>query len=141
MAISTSSLGKVRYNVRGVYNTSDAYTVDDIVNYGGAQYLCVSNKSCGTYRPAQNSSYWEKLSGLTRDRGNWSSSTAYQLNDIVTYIHEYAYNSCWKYYDTSTYICRQAHTNNNPATALPIDEPTTQSTCLLYTSPSPRDRG
>ena len=67
----------------------------------------------------QNASYWEKISGLTRDRGNWSSSTAYQVNDIVTYIHEYAYNSCWKYYDTSTYICRQAHTNNNPATALP----------------------
>ena len=35
MGISTSSLGKVRYNVRGVYNTSDSYTVDDIVNYGG----------------------------------------------------------------------------------------------------------
>tara|TARA_B100001029_G_scaffold130491_1_gene109414 strand:- start:4704 stop:7217 length:2514 start_codon:yes stop_codon:yes gene_type:complete len=129
MAISTSSLGKVRYNVRGVYNTSDSYTVDDIVNYGGAQYLCKQNNSSGSYLPGQNgSTWWEKLSGLTRDRGNWNSSTAYQLNDIVTYIHEYAYNSCWKYYDTSTYICRQAHTNNNPATALPIDEPVTQST-------------
>ena len=129
MGISTSSLGKVRYNVRGVYNTSDSYTVDDIVNYGGAQYLCKQNNSSGSYIPGQNgSTWWEKLSGLTRDRGNWSSSTAYQLNDIVTYIHEYAYNSCWKYYDTSTYICRQAHTNNNPATALPIDEPGTQST-------------
>ena len=129
MGISTSSLGKVRYNVRGVYNTSDSYTVDDIVNYGGAQYLCKQNNSSGSYIPGQNgSTWWEKISGLTRDRGNWSSSTAYQVNDIVTYIHEYAYNSCWKYYDTSTYICRQAHTNNNPATALPIDEPGTQST-------------
>ena len=129
MGISTSSLGKVRYNVRGVYNTSDSYTVDDIVNYGGGQYLCKQNNSSGSYIPGQNgSTWWEKISGLTRDRGNWSSSTAYQVNDIVTYIHEYAYNSCWKYYDTSTYICRQAHTNNNPATALPIDEPTTQST-------------
>tara|TARA_A100001388_G_scaffold51452_1_gene34749 strand:+ start:451 stop:2967 length:2517 start_codon:yes stop_codon:yes gene_type:complete len=129
MGISTSSLGKVRYNVRGVYNTSDSYTVDDIVNYGGGQYLCKQNNSSGSYIPGQNgSTWWEKISGLTRDRGNWSSSTAYQVNDIVTYIHEYAYNSCWKYYDTSTYICRQAHTNNNPASALPIDEPTTQST-------------
>mgnify|MGYP001221086878 CR=1 FL=1 len=128
MGISTSSLGKVRYNVRGVYNTSDAYTVDDIVNYGGGQYLCKTNTSGGSHVPGTNASYWEKISGLSRDRGNWSSSTAYQLNDIVTYIHEYAYNSCWKYYDTSTYICRQAHTGNNPATALPIDEPTTQST-------------
>ena len=131
MAISTNfapASGRVRYNVRGVYNTSDAYYVDDIVNYGGGQYLCKINNSSGSYIPGQNASYWEKISGLTRDRGNWSSSTAYQVNDIVTYIHEYAYNSCWKYYDTSTYICRQAHTNNNPATALPIDEPTTQST-------------
>ena len=131
MAISTNfapASGRVRYNVRGVYNTSDAYYVDDIVNYGGGQYLCKINNSSGSYIPGQNASYWEKISGLTRDRGNWSSSTAYQVNDIVTYIHEYAYNACWKYYDTSTYICRQAHTNNNPATALPIDEPTTQST-------------
>ena len=51
MGISTRSLGKVRYNVRGVYNTSDSYTVDDIVNYGGAQYLCVSNNSSGSYIP------------------------------------------------------------------------------------------
>ena len=127
MGISTSNLGKVRYNVRGVYNTSDSYTVDDIVNYGGAQYLCKINNSSGSYIPGQNASYWEKLSGLTRDRGNWSSSTAYQVNDIVTYIHEYAYNSCWKYYDTSTYICREAHTNVNPANALDINEPVTQS--------------
>tara|TARA_B100000900_G_scaffold107167_3_gene89193 strand:- start:19613 stop:22123 length:2511 start_codon:yes stop_codon:yes gene_type:complete len=127
MGISTSNLGKVRYNVRGVYNTSDSYTVDDIVNYGGGQYLCIQNNSSGSYVPGVGTGYWEKLSGLTRDRGNWSSSTAYQVNDIVTYIHEYAYNTCWKYYDTSTYICREAHTNNNPATALPIDEPVTQS--------------
>ena len=45
MGISTSSLGKVRYNVRGVYNTSDSYTVDDIVNYGGGQYLSKQNKN------------------------------------------------------------------------------------------------
>ena len=51
MGISTSSLGKVRYNVRGVYNTSDAYTVDDIVNYGGGQYLCKTNTSGGSHVP------------------------------------------------------------------------------------------
>ena len=37
------------------------------------------------------------------------------------------YNSVWKYYDTSTYICREANTNVNPATALPPDKPGTQS--------------
>ena len=85
--------------------------------------------SSGSYIIGQGAGWWEKYPlCLTRERGNWSSSTAYQVNDIVTYIHEFAYNSCWKYYDTSTYICRQAHTNNNPATALPLDEPGTQST-------------
>ena len=128
MGISTSNLGKVRYNVRGVYNTVDFYQVDDIVNYGGAQYICIQAHGSGSYIPGQGAGWWEKLSGLTRERGNWSSSTAYQVNDIVTYIHEFAYNSCWKYYDTSTYICRQAHTNNNPATALPLEEEKTQST-------------
>ena len=101
MGISTSNLGKVRYNVRGVYNTSDSYTVDDIVNYGGGQYLCIQNNSSGSYVPGVGTGYWEKLSGLTRDRGNWSSSTAYQVNDIVTYIHEYAYNTCWRPYKTN----------------------------------------
>ena len=49
MGISTSNLGKVRYNVRGVYNTVDFYQADDIVNYGGAQYICIRNMEVKLY--------------------------------------------------------------------------------------------
>ena len=117
MAVTVDNLGKVRYNVRGEYSTSDTYTVDDIVTYYGAQYRCKANNAgSSNYYPSGYTAYWEKLSGLTCDKGRWSSATAYQVNDIVTYIHEYAYNSCWKYYDTSTWICKQANTNYNPTT-------------------------
>jgi alpha-tubulin suppressor-like RCC1 family protein len=117
MAITTSIIGKVRYNVRGEYNTSSSYTVDDIVTYVGSQYLCKTANSSGSQVPGvASSAIWEKLSGLTRERGEWNSGTAYQLNDIVTVYPEYAYNSIWKYYDTYTYICKQANTNYNPLT-------------------------
>ena len=62
MGISTSNLGKVRYNVRGVYNTVDFYQVDDIVNYGGAQYICIQAHGSGSYIPGQGAGWWEKLS-------------------------------------------------------------------------------
>jgi len=117
MAITTSIIGKVRYNVRGEYNTSASYTVDDIVTYVGSQYLCKTANSSGSQVPGvASSAVWEKQSGLTRERGVWSSATAYQLNDIVTVYPEYAYNSIWKYYDAYTYICKQANTNNDPLT-------------------------
>lgn len=117
MAVTVDTLGKVRYNVRGEYKTSDNYTVDDIVTYYGAQYRCkVNNNGASNYYPSGYAAYWEKLSGLTCEKGRWNSSTAYQVNDIVTYIHEYAYNAVWKWYDTSTWICKQANTNYNPTT-------------------------
>jgi len=117
MAITTSILGKVRYNVRGEYNTSAAYTVDDIVTYVGAQYLCKTANSSGSQVPGvASAAIWEKLTGLTRNRGEWSSATSYQVNDIVTTVTEFAYNSVWRYYDTDTWICVTANTNNNPRT-------------------------
>ena len=59
MGISTSNLGKVRYNVRGVYNTVDFYQVDDIVNYGGAQYICKIAHGSGSYIPGHRDRDWE----------------------------------------------------------------------------------
>jgi hypothetical protein len=117
MAITTSILGKVRYNVRGEYSTSGTYTIDDIVTYVGAQYLCKANNTGGASVPGiASAAIWEKLTGLTRERGAWSSATSYQVNDIVTTTTEYAYNSNWRYYDTDTWICRTANSNNDPRT-------------------------
>jgi alpha-tubulin suppressor-like RCC1 family protein len=118
MALTTTSLGKVRYNVRGEYSTSGTYTIDDIVSYVGAQYICRGNNSSGAQIPGIASiSFWEKISGLTRDRAEWSSATAYQANDVVTVTVEYAYNSVFKYYDKEVYICKTANSNSNPRTS------------------------
>ena len=113
MAVTVNELGKVRYNVRGEYTTSESYYVDDIVTYVGGTYKANANNSSGAHIPGISGN-WTKLSGLTRERGRWSSSTQYQVNDIVSYIHEYAYNAVWKYYDVSTYICKQANSGYNP---------------------------
>jgi alpha-tubulin suppressor-like RCC1 family protein len=115
MAITTNTIGKVRYNIRGEYSTSGSYTVDDIVTYVGAQYLCKTDNSGGASVPGvASSAVWEKLSGLTVDKGEWNSSTTYRINDIVTVTTEYSYNSIFTYYNTQTYICKSTNSNSIP---------------------------
>jgi alpha-tubulin suppressor-like RCC1 family protein len=117
MSISTSILGKVRYNIRGEYLTSESYFDGDIVTYAGSQYLCKTNNSSGNSIPGlASATVWEKQSGLTFDRGEWSPFESYQVNDIVTLTTEYPYNNIYKYYDKQVYICVVANDDENPST-------------------------
>lgn len=117
MSITTSILGKVRYNIKGEYSTSESYLAGDIVTYFAAQYLCKTDNSNGSHIPGIASpTIWEKQSGLTADRGEWDNSTTYQVNDIVTLTTEYPYNNIYKYYDKKVYICLQTNTAQSPST-------------------------
>lgn len=114
MTITTSILGKVRYNIRGEYSNTESYLEGDIVTHFGAQYLC---KTDGNFVPGvSSSSFWEKQSGITIDRGKWNNSVTYQVNDIVTVTTEYPYNNIYNYYDKKVYICIQSNTTQNPST-------------------------
>jgi len=114
MTITTSILGTVRYNIRGEFSNTQSYSIGDIVTHFGAQYLCKTN---GNFVPGvSSSSFWEKQSGITIDRGEWNNSITYQINDIITLTTEYQYNDIYKYYDKKVYICIQSNTAQNPST-------------------------
>lgn len=117
MSITTSVLGKVRYNIKGEYSNTESYLAGDIVTYFATQYLCKTNNSNGSSIPGQaSSSIWEKQSGLTIDKGEWDNSVTYQVNDLVTLTTEYPYNNIYNYYDKEVYICIQSNTAQNPST-------------------------
>jgi hypothetical protein len=67
----------------GTYNGSTAYTVGQIVEYAGAQYVCISPTTGNT--PSSSSSYWTLLGANALFMGTWSSGTAYTPNMLVVY--------------------------------------------------------
>ena len=52
MAISTISLGKVKFNWKGDWAQSTAYVKDDVVKYGPNVYNCITaHTSQSTFAP------------------------------------------------------------------------------------------
>lgn len=78
------------------------YKTGDLVRYGGNQYLCTADATTET---PYDTGHWELFSEGLEWSGNWTSGTAYKLNQLVKQ-------------GTSTHICIQAHTassGNSPA--------------------------
>lgn len=114
MAIST--IGKIRFNNRGTWVASTAYTVDDIVSYKNKFYICIVNNSSAT-PPPDNGSQWSYSGGGTYFAGEWAAGTGYSVGDIVSYTFINNYNSHYKWQDQNAYICILANTGQNPSTA------------------------
>jgi hypothetical protein len=83
----------------GTYSGSASYTVGQIVEYQGAQYVCVAPTTGNT--PSTSSSYWTLLGANALFMGTWSSGTAYTANMIVSY-------------NNNLYQCILANTNEEP---------------------------
>lgn len=96
-------LGRLKFVYQGNWATSHAYVVDDIVTYGGRSYVCVSNhtsssnSSGGFYTDSAN---WNLINDGMANRGAWSTSTYYKINDITTY-------------GGRMYIATSGHTSNS----------------------------
>lgn len=81
-------LGRLKFVYKGNWAVSTAYIKDDIVTYGGRAYVCVSNHnssanvSGGFYTDIAN---WNLINDGVANRGVWSTSTYYKINDIVKY--------------------------------------------------------
>ena len=56
--MATIDLGKIKLVNRGAYDNSATYTVDDLVQSGGATYICIQNS---TGNAVTNASYWSVL--------------------------------------------------------------------------------
>ena len=58
--MATITLGNIKFNWKGAYNSSTAYVVDDVVSLSGSSYVCIQ---AGTNKnPASQSAYWEQMS-------------------------------------------------------------------------------
>ena len=58
--MATVTLGNIKFNWKGAYNSSTAYVVDDVVSLSGSSYVCIQ---AGTNKnPASQSAYWEQMS-------------------------------------------------------------------------------
>jgi len=102
MAISTISLGKVKFNWKGDWATSTAYVKDDVVKYGPNVYTCLTaHTSQGTFAP--DIAKWDLMVAGLENAGVWGSGTLYQLGQTVTY-------------GGAVYIAIQESTNQNPYT-------------------------
>mgnify|MGYP001365178318 FL=1 len=102
MAISTVSLGKVKFNWRGVWSSSQNYVKDDVVKYGPNVYTCI-NAHTSQAAFASNDSDWDLMVAGLENAGTWNTSTLYQIGQTVTY-------------GGAVYIALQESTNLNPYT-------------------------
>jgi|TARA_B110001454_G_scaffold44312_2_gene43339 hypothetical protein len=67
----------------GNWATSTAYLKDDLVTYGAQTYKTLVTHTSGTFATDLAASKWVKFSSGTDWKGNWATSTAYKVNDIV----------------------------------------------------------
>tara|TARA_B100001245_G_scaffold229905_1_gene208721 strand:- start:390 stop:1694 length:1305 start_codon:yes stop_codon:yes gene_type:complete len=68
---------------KGNWATTTAYKVDDVLSYGGQTYKALVGHTSGTFATDLAASKWVKFSGGMDWKGNWATSTAYKVNDIV----------------------------------------------------------
>jgi hypothetical protein len=86
---------------RNDWDVSTIYQEGDLVKYGGTIYVCVdahTSAPTASLGLEDNSSDWNLFIEGTENKGDWTTSTRYKLNDIVKY-------------GAINYICVTAHTS------------------------------
>ena len=100
-------LGRLKFTFLGPWVTGYAYIKDDVVSVGGSSYVCMSNHtSSGTF--ALDSANWSVMVDGQRWVGEWTSTTSYEVNDIVKYLNV-------------IYLCTTAHTSTSTFDATKFD--------------------
>ncbi len=78
--MATVTLGSIKFNWKGAYNSSTAYAVDDVVSSGGNSYVCIqahTNQAVGNA-----TAYWNIMSAAGTD-GTDLTSTLTTQGDIL----------------------------------------------------------
>lgn len=84
----TTTLGKLRWELRGDWLDANTYRANDIVTYRNQQFICIQDtlpSDVGDRSPT-NTARWTKFSNLFNFRGTWSTSTSYVVGDIVNQL-------------------------------------------------------
>lgn len=90
---------------RGNWATSTLYYVNDLVQYGANTYACQVQNTSGVFATDLAAGKWSLFVSGLRQRGNWTTATAYLPFDIVVY-------------GGNTYSCVLANTSTVFATDL-----------------------
>ena len=99
-------LGRIKFKWRGNWAASTSYLIDDIVKYGGNNYVCTQNHTSPANEnlfytsPGTYTSYWSLQSESLFFKGNLTDATWYKLNDLVSYGQR-------------KYRCTTAHTTSS----------------------------
>jgi len=104
--MGTVNLGRIMFRTRGAWANATAYSVDDIVNYGGMTFICkFAHTSAALNEPLNNSNgrlneqWWDIFQEGFTWRGAWADNTLYFPGDVVKHRQ-------------SSYICRKEHTSS-----------------------------
>ena len=96
-------LGRIRFVWKGDWQAATTYYIDDVIRYGGRTYICaVGHTSDSEFYTDLNYSptKWNQMSDGQEWRSDWSTSTSYNINDIVKY-------------GAALYIANTPHTSNS----------------------------
>ena len=84
-------LGRIKFKWRGNWATSTAFLIDDVVKYGGNNYVCIKNHTSPNNEnlfytsPETFTNLWSLQSESLFFKGAYANATWYKLNDLVTY--------------------------------------------------------
>jgi hypothetical protein len=78
-------LGRLKFVWKGDWITGTAYVKDDIVRYGGNAFVVESAHTSGTFATDLAAEKLTKIAGGTEYKGDWTTATAYKVDDLVTY--------------------------------------------------------
>ena len=77
--MATVNLGSIKFKWKGTYSGATAYTIDDVVEYNGSSYICISNS---TGNLPTNATYFEQMSQAGTD-GTDVGTTLTTQGDIL----------------------------------------------------------
>ena len=77
-------LGKLRFVYKGAYSGSTTYELNDVVRYGGNLYVYKYSLETSANLPT-NATYWDLMLEGFDFKGNFSTSTAYKIGDVISY--------------------------------------------------------
>ena len=81
-------IGRLKFNWRGVWTSSTAYVIDDIVKFGANTYVCTTNHTStaseGNFYIGDLGNWSLHTEGLSL-KGAWATNTFYKVNDIFKY--------------------------------------------------------
>ena len=92
---------------QGAWTPSAQYHINDMVQYGGATYICTANHTAGS-KLEDNISYWNIFVTGTEWKGAWTSNFRYKKFDLIKY-------------GGRVYISQEFHTSSSQANGFEAD--------------------